>query len=134
MAKAIQMKKIIWPEGSILEELYIKNRSCLKVAKELGVSTTSVYLKLKRIGVRVMTASEAGKLIGPLQAGAKHSAETKEKMSRIVLAHYANGRLGPMTGKHHSLKTRLRISKIQIGRKLAQETKEKLSAATMWKR
>lgn len=57
-----------------------------------------------------------------INKGRKLSEEMKKKLS---LAHI--GKTSGMLGKHHSEKTRMKLSKANVGKRLSKETKRKIS-------
>lgn len=62
---------------------------------------------------------------GDGSCGYKHTAETKEKMK--LHHHDVSGENNPFYGKSHTVETRKALSESNTGKKLSQETKDKIS-------
>jgi group I intron endonuclease len=58
--------------------------------------------------------------------GKKHSIETKQKISKTQSLKY-KGINNPFYGKHHSSETREKLRQANLGKKLSNETKQKIS-------
>ena len=59
-------------------------------------------------------------------SGKAKTIDTKILMSKVAKEQYANGRLGNMTGKHHSDETKEKLRIARVGKKLSNETKYKI--------
>ena len=77
-------------------------------------------------------SEETKRKLSELAKGRTHSEETRKKLSTLNSGknngmYGRNGELNPFYGKHHTYETKQKIKEKTIGRKVSEETKQKIS-------